>query len=459
MTVGGKLEPWPAKVWTDCPGVCFAAETNKNQFRLEVAADAPAGAHLIRFYNEDGASSPRIFVLSSGRQINEAEPNNDIAEARPVGELPLTVNGRFDRPGDVDSFTVSLAAGEWLDARLDAYTLASKVDPLLRLVSLEGVQLAWNHDFATLDPRLIWQAPADTECIVQVMGFKYPATAEVSFAGGDGCVYRLHLSRCAGRPDLFAGGDPEDEPNNGATNATALILPAVVRGAIDPANDRDCFAFSARKDEQIEALVEAASLGSKLDAWLSLTDDRGKELARSDDLQPLRNPRLDWKAPGNGTYHLVVGNVMHAGGPEYGYHLRVRRVPPGYHALTAVNSLTLAPGETNELKIAVARLGGFDHALTVALQGVPPGVHAPEVTIAANSGEGTLRIVADPEAPLSQGPMQVVVRDALSGEEHAALCKLTSASEDNGVPGGYAALLVEATDQIWLTVKATAAAK
>mgnify|MGYP000709089393 CR=1 FL=1 len=39
-----------------------------------------------------------------------------------------------------------------------------------------------------------------------------------------------------------------------------------------------------------------------------------------------------------------------------------------------------------------------------------------------------------------------------SGKEHRATAGLTSSTENNGVPGGFTKLLIESTDQIWLTV-------
>ena len=75
-----------------------------------------------------------------------------------IGTVPVTINGRLDKNGDVDSFAIALKAGEWLDARLVSYELMGKLDGVLRLVDGKGYQLEWNHDFATLDPRLQWQA-------------------------------------------------------------------------------------------------------------------------------------------------------------------------------------------------------------------------------------------------------------------------------------------------------------
>lgn len=454
VTVAGKFDPWPPKVWTSCTGLVFTAETNKGKFRVETSVNAPAGAHLVRLFNEEGTSEPRIFVVSDGRETLEVEPNDHFTNAMTIAPLPATVNGRLDKSGDVDSFKVSLAAGEWLDAQLDAYVLASKMDALLRLVTPEGVPLAWNHDFGTLDPRLIWRAPTNGSYIVQVMGFKYPADAEVKLTGGDGCTYRLHLAASASAPQPFAGEVPEIEPNDSPTNAVTLTLPAVRRGTISPAGDTDVFAFELKKDGKIEAEVEAASAGSELDALLRITDGAGKELARNDDSNG-RDPRLEWKAPTNGVYFATVENLLRRGGSNSFYRVSLKLAEPDCRVRTTTGTVTLKPGTTNDFKFTVSRLHGYDPKLRAEWRGLPPGVHAEAVELGDKGGEQNVKLICDADAKVSQSAARLIVMNPAAGAEYAAQFEFISASENNGVPGGYTKLLVESTAEIWLTVIAS----
>src|SRR5262249_12105321 len=113
-----------------------------------------------------------------------------------LDSLPVSLNGRLDKSGDVDSFAVALEAGQTIVASLQAYTLASPMDAVLRLVDSRGVQVALNDDDGrTPDPRLVWTAKSAGAYILQVFGFAYPATSDVRFTGGNACVYRLHVSR------------------------------------------------------------------------------------------------------------------------------------------------------------------------------------------------------------------------------------------------------------------------
>ena len=453
VMIAGKLEPWPPRAWVNCPGVTITSETNKGRLQIAVAADAPTGPHLFRLFNDDGASVPRILVISDAPQTLEQEPNDYYTSPQQVASLPSTINGRLDKVGDVDSFAIRLEAGQWLDARLDAYTLASRVDPLLRLLTPDGLQLTWNHDFGSLDSRLIWKTPASGAYVVQVMGFKHPADSEVRFTGGDGCVYRLHLDASGHRPELTRCATPEHEPNNTVTNAMRVTLPASIRGTIGCEGDEDWFAVELAKDASMELQVAAGSLGSPLDVWARLVGASGKELARTDDPGRFGNPRLEWKSTTNATVYAVVANFVHRGGPDYEYRADFRLVAPEYQAFASSDAITIEAGSTNEVKLTVNRLRGFDHRLTVSLDPLPAGVRAEPASVSEKGGETILKLVADADAKPAQLPARLVVADTTTNEQTPVPFRLTNSTEDNGVPGGYTKLLVETTDWLWLTVK------
>src|SRR3989442_15600720 len=104
-------------------------------------------------------------------------------------------SSRLDKSGDVDSFAVTLEAGQTLIAWLEAYTLASPMDAVLRLVDSRGAQLALNDDDGrTLDPLLAWTAGSAGTYVLQVFRFAHPAASEFKLTGGNACGYRLHLS-------------------------------------------------------------------------------------------------------------------------------------------------------------------------------------------------------------------------------------------------------------------------
>ena len=438
ITVSGKFDPWPPQVWLSDPGVQFSAETNKGKFTVTIAPDATAGPRVVRFHNEEGVSEPRFFVVGKEHEILETETNNYFAHAQNIPALPVTINGRLEKGGDVDSFAIPLRAGDELEARIDSYALMSKLDAVLRLVTTNGYQLAWNHDFATLDPRLVWSVTNDQTLVVQVYGFPHPATADVRLYGGESAFYRLHLRAKASEPP--------------ATHCAGALV--FTNGVIASAEAEPRISFAAKKDQLLELKVAAASLGSPLDAWLKVEDAGGKQLARNDDADGSRDPSLEWKAPEDGTYTAAVGSLTHRGGRDYRYHLTIEPLQPDFRATLSANSVAVTTDSTNSIKLNLKRLRGYTNELVAIFVGLPEGVIGVSTNLGSTvSGEVTLPITVVSNAPAFSGPVQVKLTDTGANKDRIVPFSLLSRSEDNGVPGGYSALLVDELDHVWLTVK------
>ena len=516
VTAIGKFDPWPTKVWIDAPGIVFKPETNSGKFTVEVAADAPVGPHLTRMFNDQGASAPRFLIVTDKPQFAEQEPNDDFAKPQSIEQFSASLNGRLEKSGDVDSFAVPLEAGQTLVASVEAFTLASPMDAVVRVVDARGVQVAWNHDGRTLDPFVTWTATSAGTYVLQVFGFAYPAESDIKFTGNARCVYRLHVSRgpylrytlplgvqrgtstalqIAGwncglklpREIRFDGNAlpretsqavlqlpgldntlmlpvndgtelMEREPNNIATEANELDLSCAMTGCIEKSGDEDRFRFTARKDEKFLLEVQSAALGFPLDAWLKLEDTEGKELAKNDDSGGT-DPKLEWTPSTNRTFVAAVGNVFHRGGTEYLYRLSVRRAIPAVKLNVSETAFTISPGKTNELKVTVKRLHGFKQGLTVSLRGLPDGLEGEPVDVPEKAGDVAIKLIASAEAQPFSGPVQIIATEEELRKEHRAIADLTSSTVNNGVPGGFNMLVVESTDQFWLTVLPVPVAK
>jgi hypothetical protein len=497
-------------VWVDAPGIVFNSETNSGKFTVEIATDATVGPHLVRVFNEQGASGPRFLIVTREPQSSEQEPNDDFKKPQTLDQLPVSLNGRLDKSGDVDSFGVTLEAGQTLIASVEAYTLASPMDAVLRLVDSRGVQVALNQDDGrTFDPFLAWTATSAGRYILQVFGFAYPAISDVKFTGGNACVYRLHVSHgpylhytlplgvqrgartklrffgwnlgsSLGRDFEFDGsslaaeaklaalqipefeniltppvGDGpeliEKEPNSSTNEAIQIAAPCAVTGCIESVGDEDRFPFAAKKDEKLVFEVQAASLGFPLDAWLKIEDAKGKELAKDDDSSNA-DPVLEWTSPDDGVFVAAVGSVLHRGGQDYLYRLSIRPALPDVKAVVAENAFAIEPGKTNDLKVTVKRLQGFKSKLTVSAKSLPEGLDVESLEVPEKDGDVTLKLIASSDAKPFSAPIQLVVTEPESGIEHRVVAELISSGLNNGVPQGFSSLAIESTDQLWLTV-------
>ena len=436
VTVAGQHQPWPLETWTDDPGLKLAPLEEAGQFRVEIGSEVPLGPHLIRTLSPHGASPPRWFWVSDGREINEQEPNQDADSGTVCEQLPVIVNGRLERSGDLDAFVVTLQAGDWLLAELHAHRMGSPLDPFLLVRDPDGNQAAYNHDVYGLDPRLVYRAQQDGQHVIQVAAIAYPPSTAVTFHGTAAGVYRLALAQ-GPFPNLAlplgiqrgavtslelisAGGESvrvecdasgldarykfihvaapgwqgsrwlpvgtgpeaiEEEPNDSSSQAQQLLMPGAVSGRIGAPRDVDRYAIALAKDQQLHAAVQAASLGYPLDAVLRVENAEQKQLAQSDDegeqTEPSgRDPQLTWTAPEEGTYFVAVqGRDAHAG-ESHAYRLELTEVVPGVEATVTPNTIRLLPGESAELTVTVRRRVGYAERLALAVPELPAGVTA-----------------------------------------------------------------------------------
>ncbi|MHA3775389.1 PPC domain-containing protein [Verrucomicrobiota bacterium sgz303538] len=507
VTASGKFDPWPPKVWVDTEGITFKPTATAGKFDVEIAKDALPGPHLVRFFNNEGASEPRFFIVSREPELLDAEPNDSFKAPQAIASLPATLSGRLDKSGDVDSFSVTLKKGQTLVASLEAYVLASTFDGMLRIVDTDGRQLAFNHDGTAMDPFLTWEAPQDGTYIVQVMGFVYPANSDVRFTGGEGCVYRLHLT--AGPfvrytlPLAVQGGKKaslqlvgwnldsqsaefdasqitpetataklplpatisaqplmistlaeglENEPNDARDNAQAIEIPGAVTGCIKSPGDEDRFNFTAVKQRTYDLKLSGSRFGSPLDAWMKIENSEGKELARNDDAAGSRDPQLTWTAPTDGVFTVAVGDLTHRGSGDFVYRLAITEAAPSINATVPNHSIAITPGKPVELKVTLKRANGFKSKFQVIAKNLPEGVSAPDVEVPENASDVAFNINAEPGTKPVGQPFELTLRETDGGKERPVRYMLVTTSENNGVPQGYDDLVIDSTEQLWLTV-------
>ncbi|MCY2986575.1 MAG: PPC domain-containing protein [Planctomycetota bacterium] len=108
-------------------------------------SDAGPGIYSVAACKAGFVSNRLAFALDSLPEGFDKEPNNDQAHAQKV-TLPIIVNGRIDRPDDVDVFQVAGRADDTIVAEVSARRLDSPLDSVLRVTDATGQVLAFNDD-------------------------------------------------------------------------------------------------------------------------------------------------------------------------------------------------------------------------------------------------------------------------------------------------------------------------
>lgn len=463
VNVGGKLDGWPVGVWTSHPGLTFKAATNSGAFSVAIGADVPPGAHHVRFFNAEGASEPRAFVVGRRDELLEVEPNDDYRRAQHVTQRSFVMNGRLEKAGDVDSFAVEAEAGKWLVAAVECFALGSSVDPVVQILDDRGVRVAFNHDTHNLDAVVAWQAPRSGTVHVQLFGFAHPPASDIAAKGSAAYVYRLTVTTGPFARTAFPAGvkrgakaqlgllgwnldgamqtvdaaraQPaerrlvvpgertgdllwldvadgneliEAEPNDAVTNAQRVTLPATLNGRISQPGDVDRFAFSAKKNERFNFQVRAAAIHSPLAARVRVEDTNGVQLAQQEGGDGT-DPRLGWSAPTDGTFVVAISDMYGGGSALHVYRIETAPAPPHFTATLPTHAFFVENGKTNEIKVTVARVEGFKEKLTLSVKGLPDGVTAKADAVPDKNGEVKLQFLADANAKPASVPIEILL--------------------------------------------------
>ncbi|HVG94477.1 MAG TPA: hypothetical protein VND21_08525 [Planctomycetota bacterium] len=91
------------------------------------------------------AVDPVAYAVDPLPEAADVEPN-DTAETAQATTLPRVVNGRIDRPGDVDDVVFHGIVGQVVVVEVLARRLGSPLDSVVRLVDPTGRVVAWNDD-------------------------------------------------------------------------------------------------------------------------------------------------------------------------------------------------------------------------------------------------------------------------------------------------------------------------
>ena len=502
LTIADAPETWPSAAWSDHPGIKLEPLKEKNSvYKTSVAADTPVGPHLLRFHNADGASQPRIFFVGLADEITEEEPNDKLDEAQYLSNTPLVVNGRLDKNGDVDAFTLRANEGDWIVAKCFAYSLDSPVDAFLHLHDENGTKLAFAPDTQNIDPWLAYQAPKTGNYTLTFAGLIFPFNATARFHGSVHTVYRMTIStgpfarntfplgvkrgektpvhlvgwgfdkhqaaRAAvvhtnSADAVWIGGDGlaapvpvlvgdlaghrETEPNNSPETALGFDWPFAVHGRISRDDDEDRFQIATKKGDKLRVRLRASEFNSALDPVLRIEDQNGKQLARDDDSGPKEDALLNWTAPVDGTYVLAVSDLIRTGSDSHYYRLEVDRPQPELTATHTPDRLVVDAGKTVEAAVTIGFADGYNGQTAIVVRGLPEGVSV-QIPATEKGGAVKVKFVATNTAKAANVPLTILVT-----EPGTTRAETSSAAIGADKAGGER--LLNEVGHLWLTVKA-----
>ncbi len=187
-----------------------------NAIQLDISPDASLGIQELRVSTPNGLeTNPYPFAIGEFNETNETEPNDGLDKENKIG-TPITVNGRIEKAGDVDRFSIKAEKGTRFVFEVKARQFRSKLDPVLTIYShkkgeaegsVEEQVLSVNDDASGVDAIVAFTFPEAGDYGISVR--------DLNSAGGGNYPYRLtirpfnpsfRLNVSADNPRISRGG-------------------------------------------------------------------------------------------------------------------------------------------------------------------------------------------------------------------------------------------------------------
>ena len=469
-------------------------EAKKIAITLSISNNAALTDRELRLVTKEGVSNPVSFRVSELPEVVSAQNNNSLESAQQV-ELPATINGSIANAAESDFFRMKAKKGEHLILDVNAYRSGSALDSSLAVLDKTGKELARNEDAAGLDSILEFKVPEEGEYIVELRDFRYQGggnykyrlragvlpfvansfpfggkrgdTVEVELKGANlegADKISLNLAADAGRgiqeirastsrglsnPFIFDVSDlpqfMEKEPNSAIDQADPISIPVVINGRIGGEKDYDAFKFHANKEQRIIFDVFAFRFGSKLDALLTLTDDRGNILQRNDDALG-EDPRLEHRFSEEGDYVILIEDLLGRGGETFGYRMTVTVPQPNFSVVFLPDTPRIHRGGRVPIRCEVNRMNDFNEPVKITCEKLPPGIYAEPLLIPRGVSSGLLVLSATANAPIGSVPLKLVA----NAEVNAAPARKTAqpVAGDKPAKAGFLTVLESAPFEI-----------
>jgi hypothetical protein len=427
-------------------------EPDRISVAVSIAPDAPVGLYPLQVRTADGLTSRELVIVDDLPETAENEPNDELTAAQEVS-LPVTIQGSCSGT-DRDHFRFSGKKGETIVVEVEAKRLGSGLDPIVAILDATGHALADEPDAVLLggDPRLFFTLPQDGTYVIELNDLRY--------SGGGDPFYRLKLNTflCADAvfplgwrrgesvEALFLGGNLPTPlrtkitlPIDSEPAWTLIGLPAspvggtpfrmvmsddpeqlepdgkgphpwsvgtIMNGRISEPGEVDRYTLPVKPGQALVFSIDAALLGSRLDAVVRLAKPDGSALTATDNTKGY-DPRLPFTVP-DGVTELVVSveDLLGRGGVMFAYRLKAQPLHPDFTLQVAAAAITIPKGSPTIVPVRVERQN-FKDSIQLSIPSGLTGISASGGQIAAGATEGSIVLTADPDVEPRLVPLEI----------------------------------------------------
>jgi len=364
--------------------------------------DAPSERFEVFTDVDQPAPTPNLIRVSDFENVNEVEPNNDIAHATTSpATLPLAFNGIIQEKGDIDFFKFTAKKGQAYDLNVYARQLRSPLDSVLAIYDAKGNRIQLNDDDGQPDSHIRWSAPAD--------GDFYLSVKDQLDRGGPLYTYRVEVKPVEPKMLVWL---PEIVINS-SQERRSILVPKGNRYASlvrvkreDVGGDVNIEAQGLPKGVTTQTSLMVKDVDTIPMVFEAAADAPDSAQVFNLDVK-LTEPPKDGPTVPSMVRHDV--DVAENGNQKSFYSVRENRLPVEITEAVPV-TLTLSQPKvpilqngSMDLKVHADRQGDFKGAITISLLYAPPGIGSPgTVQIKEGENDGALTISANDKAALKK---------------------------------------------------------
>ncbi len=446
-------------------------DDKKVEVTLVIAPDCRLGEHHLRLRCRSGMSYARNFWVSQFPNVDEVEPNDDLAAPQKIS-MNVTIEAEA-KPEETDYYQISVKKGERISVEVEGLRINNinqniAIDPYVAILNKDRFEIASADGSALLKQESILSivAPEDGDYIVEVRDAAYqgrgryrahignfPRPTAIYPAGGKAgseieftmlgdvkglYTFKTKLPETALNDKIGilapqAGMSPpspnevrissfdnilEKEPNNLHTEATpAGALPIALNGILQAEGDVDFFKFTAKKDQAFQFRVFANSIGTPVDPVLTIYNEKMGALGSSDDADGTKDGKVDFKAPADGDYFVKVNDMLSRGGVDFIYRVESIVSPPTIDVTMGemlrndfqyLKQFNIPQGSYYTMVVSTTRRGVAGD-LKFEMPKLPAGVTLEPVVIPKTVSQFPILLKAAPDAPIGGGMYELLV--------------------------------------------------
>lgn len=420
-----------------------SAKANELKMKVQVDKEATVGFREFRIAANSGASTVgQVLITDQPVLAEQTAPHADFSAAQKI-DVNSVVSGMLSAKEQVDAYKFKAEAGQTISFAVVSHRFFYKrhsqftpIDPIVTIHDSSGRELAANDDFHFADPSVSYKFNSPGEYMVVVRDVDFASSTVMPYnlivTGGPYVNWAFPLVFATKGPfqaTLGGANLPENalpllglaeqaKPEitvfaqvktslglsnafpvhltdlpilDSATATRGLAIPCVVNSRILKNGQTQEFPITLKKGDAIRLEVRARRLGSELDSFLAVADEKGKVLASNDDLaNTTKDSQLIFTAPADGNFKVQVRDLLNRGGNGFNYALVATKESPDFTVTCDDDKAGIPPGMNAAWYVRVKRNSGFTGPVTFKSENLPAGVNQVPLTLPATVNDGCL---------------------------------------------------------------------